>query len=58
MDQNVNKMATILKFKMAAIGVLGKHGTNSNFVLQVIRKLKSLGSTNVAKKNLTLKFST
>ena len=52
--QNMMKMAAILKFKMAAIGMFEKNGTNSSFVLQVVRKPKNIGSTNVAKKNLNL----
>ena len=41
-------MAAILKFKMAAEDTLEKNGTNSGCVRQSIKKVKSIGSTNVA----------
>ena len=39
---------------MAAIDMFEKNGTNSSFVLLVVRKPKNIGSTNVAKINLNL----
>ena len=51
-------MAAILKFKMAAIGVFEKNGTNSSYVLWGVRNQKNIGSTNVSKKITNFRIST
>ena len=49
-------MVAILKFKMAAEDNLEKNGSNSDFVLKGIWKVKSIGSTSIA--NFALDYIT